>query len=102
MLEDTELTSEIPPRPRPNTAMVLLLILAAAMVFSYLSAYAVMNALAANGVISPINHDADPRPRWMLIIFIGLVSVFLILAGVFRFASNRQMSQIDRLADLED
>src|SRR5688500_17680035 len=54
---------------RPRTLTVLGLIAAAALVFSYLGAYALADALVSAEVLQAWPRDSDPRPRWMLVGF---------------------------------
>ena len=100
MMETEPAEFEQPPGPR--MIKVVAVILSAALVFSYLVAYAVMNALANTGVIPPLPRDVDPRPRWMVIVFTGLVAAMGTSAILLRWVSGRQLSRIDRMADAED
>lgn len=85
--------------PPPRTATVLVLLAVAACVFSYLGAYALMGALVSADVISAWPPGDDPRPRNMLIGFIGLMAFFTLSAGAFRLLSSRQLRRIDAMAD---
>jgi hypothetical protein len=100
MLEDEEKPGMKP--PRTMTVMVFLAVFAT--VASWLSCYAIPNALVAADVLKPFAHEGatDPRPRWMatafVIIFIssGLIGMFL------GWMSRRQLRKIDSTADAED
>ena len=93
---------ETPVPPRPRTLIVLAIILLATLSFSYLIAYAVTSALAAQGLLAPFPRPHDPRPRWMVCIFVATVAVLLIVAILFRRSSRRQMMTIDALSEAED
>lgn len=87
------------PEARPRTLTVLMLLSVAALVFSYLGAYALTGALAAADVISQWPPDADPRPRNMLFGFVALLVLFTMTAGGFRLLSSRQLRRIDAMAE---
>ena len=77
--------------------MVLLVL--AALAFSYLGTYAVTAALVSADVLPAWPPGADPRPRWMACVFAALVSVLLAIAGAARFFSSRQLRRIDSIAE---
>jgi hypothetical protein len=87
------------PEARPRTLTVVILLVLAALVFSYLGAYALTGALASADVISQWSPDDDPRPRNMLMGFVALMVLFSIMAGGFRLLSSRQLRRIDAMAD---
>jgi hypothetical protein len=87
--------------PKPNTWTVVGLLTVAAATFSYLGAYAATNALASAELIRPISHDHDPRPRWALMGFVFLMSLFGLLAMVSRIIGRRQVRRIDRMNESE-
>ena len=87
------------PERRPRTLTVLVLLALAAMVFSYLGAYALAGALAAADVISQWAPDDDPRPRNMMLGFVALMVLFTMTAGGFRLLSHRQLRRIDAMAE---
>lgn len=93
---ETEFTPA--PEVRPRTITVLVVLVAAAAGFSYLGAYAVANALKSADVIN-WSPDADPRPRWMIIGFTSLLSLFLGLSVIMRRVSKRQLKRIDELSE---
>jgi uncharacterized membrane-anchored protein len=83
--------------PRPQTATVVSLLVGAALILSYLAAYAVTNALVAADVISPWPRDRDPRPRWMGFGFFALITVFTVVGAGVRVLSRRQLHKIDEM-----
>ena len=96
MLED----EDQPGLKAPRTTTVIVFLAAFAVVMSWLSCYAVPNALIASDVMKPIAHEAgDPRPRWMVTAFIGIFIGSGFLALVFRWISRRQLRRIDSIAD---
>lgn len=91
---------EFPARERsPRTLMVLLLLVAASALFSYLASYALSDALVSADVLPAWTPDADPRPRWMGMGFVGLMTAFLLLSVAARVLSGRQLRRIDAMAD---
>lgn len=96
-----DLDNPIPER-RPNTLMVLGLLVAAAGLFSYLGAYAVADALVGSGVLPAWPHDHDPRPHWLLHGFVTLMIVFCVIGAAFRWTSRRQLHRIDEIADARE
>ena len=84
---------------RPRTVTVLSLLAAAAVIVSYLAAYALTNALVAAGAIAQWRPGEDPRPRRMLVCFATLMCVFGGVAGAFRWFSQRQLHSIDRMQE---
>jgi hypothetical protein len=87
---------------RPRTITVLGVLVAAALLLSYLGAYAFTNAMVSAELIKPWDAANDPRPKWLLAGFAGLMTVFVLLGAAFRFASRRQLQSIDATADAED
>lgn len=100
MFGETEIEPVVPERPR--TVNVLILLAVAALVFSYLGAYAVTNALVSAKIIALWPANQDPRPRWMLVGFVGLMIFFGISGLLLRFLSGRQLKSLDALADAEE
>jgi len=82
-----------------RVAATATLLVVTAATFSYLIAYAVTNALVSAGVLSHWPADTDPRPRRALIIFVALVTTFLIGAVIARVSNRRQMREIDAMMD---
>jgi hypothetical protein len=93
---------ENPKRCGPRTTTVLIFLAAFAMIASWLSCYAVTNALVAADVINAWPHEADPRPRWMLNSFVGFLLAFGLIGGAFRWLSNRQLRRIDDMANADE
>jgi len=83
---------------RPKTLSVLIVLMFAAVTISYLIAYAAPTALVSANALQPWPYYADPRPRWMMMSFVGLMSAFVILGGLFRLLSRLQMRDIDAMA----
>ncbi len=82
-----------------GTLTVLVLLVTAAAIFSYLGAYKVSAALVSADLLSPWPPAADPRPKWLVI---GFLVVILSCAGVgviMRVASCRSLRDIDRIAN---
>jgi hypothetical protein len=92
-----------PPQPaRPKTVAVIGLMAGVALIFSYLIAYCLVNALVTAEVMTPWKPGHDPRP-WLLIGgFVVLTGLFLALATLFRWASRRQLSRIDEMEKAEE
>lgn len=84
---------------RPRTLTVLGLLVTAALVLSYLVAYALTDALRAADVLPHWTPGHDPRPRWLLIGFGTVMTVFLATGVAFRMLSQRQLRRIDAMAD---
>jgi hypothetical protein len=85
--------------PRPRTVTVLGFLVTTAFVLSYLSSYALTNALLARDVLAHWAPGADPRPRWLALTFVSLLALFGVAGWVIRHASSRQLRSIDALAD---
>ena len=88
--------------PRPKTATVVVLLVGAALILSYLAAYAVTNALVVADVMPPWPRDRDPRPRWMGFGFFALMAFFSVIGGVVRVMSRRQLHKIDEMETSDD
>ena len=87
---------------RPKTPAGVGLLAGVALIFSYLIAYCLVNALVTAEVMSPWKPGHDPRP-WLLIGgFVVLTSVFLSVAAVARWTSRKQLSRIDEMETAED
>lgn len=103
MTGDTESTApDEPPDPdlaKPRLTAVLGLLALTSLTFSYLGAYAVSAALVNAEVLRRWHPDADPRPRWLATGFGVLLATFVLVAGVVRHLSNRQLKRIDEMAD---
>lgn len=90
------------PSPKPRTVTVIGLLGLIALLFSWIAAYAVTNALVAAELLSAWAPDADPRPRRMLLIFSGLMVSFLLVAGWVRHLSHRHLESIDAMVDPDE
>lgn len=97
--DQTDNSAVGPPRPRTLTVMGLLV--TAAGVLSYLLSYAGADALRAAEVFHPWPPEHDPRPRWLVWCFMSLLGAFLLMGGLVRYLSHRQLRRIDRIADEE-
>jgi hypothetical protein len=105
MFEEPAQPADFSDRRQPRTITVVGVILAASLAFSYLIAYPVLDALSSHGVISPASpaaRDETFRLRCMVYIFIGTMALLMSVAALFRWASGRQMSRIDAIADADD
>lgn len=96
-MNDLEFESAPPVNERPKTATVVGLLIAAAMIISYLSSYAVANAMVAADVVKPWPADSDPRPKWFIIGFIILITLFGGIAMAARQLSALQMKKFDEM-----
>lgn len=82
---------------RPRTLTVLAVLMAVALVFSWLFAYALADALVSAELLSPWTTSSDPRPRWLLGCFTGLMLLFGSVAATARALSRRQLRRIDAM-----
>jgi hypothetical protein len=73
------------------------LLIAAALIISYLLAYALTNALVAADVITRWAPGHDPRPMRMCIGFVALMILFTAGAGIAQWMSRNQLKQIDEM-----
>jgi hypothetical protein len=83
--------------PRPKTLTVVAMLIAAALILSYLMAYAVTNALVAAEVVSRWPPGSDPRPLRMCFGFIALMTAFTLAASIAQWMSRRQLKRIDEM-----
>ena len=97
-----DVTDDFATERKPNTAVVVLLMLVAALTFSYLAAYALPDALAASQVIPRSAREVDARPHWMLITFVGLSGMMLVGAAFARVLSTRHLRRIDAAGEEGD
>lgn len=91
----------VPPSGWSKTLVVFLLLIIAALVFSYLAAFAVTGALANADLIEKWPARSDPRPRWMMMVFCSLSGAFVLIGGLTKIASWRQIKRLDEMADAE-
>lgn len=87
----------VPSPPRMIT--VLCILIAAALIASYLWAYAVTDALIAVDLMTRWPPGHDPRPMRMCIGFISVMIVFTIIATIAQWISRRQLKHIDEMED---
>ncbi len=87
------------PIQKPKTVLVLGLLALTSLTFSYLGAYAVSGAMVSADMLRPWPAGADPRPKWLAIGFCALLVSFLVVGGVARCMSRRQLRRIDEMAD---
>ena len=87
---------------RPNSLMVLALFMTVAMVLSWLFAYALSDALVSAELLTPWTAGSDPRPRWLLGCFAGLMTIFGAFAAMARHLSRRQLRRINAMTDEDD
>jgi hypothetical protein len=85
--------------PPPRTWMVLATLAGAALLASWLVAYGVSGALIKSELLRPFSHGHDPRALWMTELFLGLLAAFILLGGLFRWLSRRQLARIDRMVE---
>jgi hypothetical protein len=85
---------------RASTITVLMLLAVAALVFSYLGAYAVMGALVSADVVAPPPPGEDPRLMNMAKGFCALMTLFTVFAGTARFMSSRQLRKIEAMEEI--
>jgi hypothetical protein len=83
----------------PSTLKVLGLLALTALTFSYLGAYAVTGALAAQQVIQPWSREHDPRLRWLATGFCVLMLLFMSAGEFLRRWSKSDFKAIDEMAE---
>jgi hypothetical protein len=101
LIDPSEREFASPPAP-PRTLKVLLVVVVAALMVSWIGAYAVTNALVAAEVMSPWQPGHDPRPQRMGVLFATLLAAFTAAALLFRWMSVRQLRRLDDMANAED
>lgn len=84
---------------KPKTLVVLLLLVGAAAVLSFLGSYALSDVLVQADIVGKWTAGNDPRPRWMLTSFVVLLGGFTLIGMLARQASNSQLRRIDAIAD---
>lgn len=83
---------------RPKTLFVLMLLSMAALVFSYLYAYCLTDALVAAEVLGPINSiDNDPRPRKLMTGWFVLMIVFSVGGWTMNRLSASDMRSLEAM-----
>lgn len=86
--------------PKPNRTTIVLALIAAAALFSYLGCFAIVNALQKHEIMAPFAQGHDPRLRWFLISFGILATLFFGSAGLVQMLSHRKADEVD-IADVE-
>lgn len=84
---------------KPGTMTVLGLLTGVALIFSYLVAFAAVNALVAAEVIARWPAGQDPRVKYFVISFVSLMGFFLLMYGMARYATRRQMQAMDEIEE---
>jgi uncharacterized membrane protein YphA (DoxX/SURF4 family) len=97
-MNDLEFESAAPVE-RASTSTVLILLALTAAIFSYLGAFAMVNALIAAEVIKPWPRDHDPRWMWFAAGFVTLMALFLVIGGVAKRVSARNLREIDKMEE---
>ena len=83
----------------PKTRTVIGILIGAALIASYLWAYAITNALVAADVVSRWQPGHDPRPLRMCVGFIVMMILFTIVAFAAQWLSRRQLKRIDEMEE---
>jgi hypothetical protein len=86
----------------PRTLTVVLLLIAAALIVSYLWAYAMTNVLVAAELMTRWPPGRDPRPMRLCIGFVTMMSLFLVGATFAQWMSRRQLRRIDEMENAQD
>jgi hypothetical protein len=81
----------------PRTMTIVLILIAAALIVSYLCAYALTNALIAAELMNRWPPGRDPRPVRMCMGFVVMMSLFTGGAVYAQWASRRQLQRIDEM-----
>ena len=84
-----------PQSPRPRALTLAALLGGISLVFSYLGAFAVTNALVAADLIEKWAPGHDPRPGWMLRGFVGGVIGFGLIAGLLKWSGRHRGDEVD-------
>jgi hypothetical protein len=96
---DFDRDDESPPDVRPRTSTVLVLLVLAAALFSYIGAYPMTKALAGANLIAPITSEHDPRPIWAASAFVAMLLAAGMVAVALRFMSRQQLKSIDTMEE---
>jgi hypothetical protein len=79
------------------TLAVVILLLLASGVFSYLWAYALSDALVAGHLMSPLDFETDPRPEQMKFAFEVILGVLAFIAISLKWFSYCHLRRIDAM-----
>ena len=90
------------PTARPSMLKVLGLLVAAALVLSWLFSYAIMGALVSAEFVRPFTGRTDTRPVLFGGVFVGLMAVSGTAVVLLRRASGREIAGIDEMLVTED
>ena len=91
--------SEQPQASPPRTLTVVGILIGAALIASYLWAYAITNALIAADILSRWQPGHDPRPMRMCIGFVVMMILFTLIAFGAQWMSRRQLKRIDEMEE---
>lgn len=87
--------------PRQSTSIktvgVLLLLIVAAAILSYLWAYALSDALIAGHLMTADDAGVDARPAQMREAFFVITSILTVSAGFLKWISARHLRRIDAM-----
>ena len=100
MREDVEEVVESPDSPRKRAWTLTALLGGVSLLFSYLGAFAVTNALVAADLLEKWPPGHDPRPGWMLRGFVGSLLAFGLIAAWLKW-SGRKVTRTDDLDEPE-
>lgn len=91
---------EVEERPRrASTLHVLLLLVAASAVISFLASYAAADVLVRSEVIPRWADGSDPRPKWMAMGFCVLLGAFATIGAIARQSSRGELKRIDAMLE---
>ncbi|MGH7180311.1 MAG: hypothetical protein ACREJC_23230 [Tepidisphaeraceae bacterium] len=85
------------PPPRPHAVAVIALLAGVSLIFSYLAAYGLMNALVSYEVFPRWSAGHDPRPKILVGGFVVLMGTLLGIGALARTMSRRQLRSIDAM-----
>jgi hypothetical protein len=91
--------AEASPDIRPKTSSVLMLLVIAAGLFSYIGAYPMTTALAGADLIAPVTAAHDPRPVWAGSAFVAILALAGFIALVLRFVSRQSLKRIETMEE---
>jgi len=87
---------------RPKTLFVLMLLSMAALVFSYLYAYCLTDALVTAEVMAPVSaFDHDRRPQTLMVGWFVLMIAFSLLGWLMNRLSAGQLRSLEEMENLD-
>jgi hypothetical protein len=86
----------------PRTMTVVGILVATALIASYLWAYAITNALVVAEIITRWPPGRDPRPMRMCVGFVVMMTIFTLVAAGAQWMSRRQLQRIDEMEQEEE